>query len=207
VRIEMNFYIAKETMKCYLDYIFPRLYIRLIKLKYVLNKERDRTVCSDTDLCLEGYPRSANSFMSAFFNKYTKLNLSDHTHYSSNVLLAINKGKRVIVLIRKPEDAIVSNVSLYLQSQVRDFNRKLKDFDDAFISSLILLSIKRYKFFYSSIRESEILFLSFEQVTSDIEKTIKMINYYHSLSIVIPKGADAVAKDVLSGGGVSFSSI
>jgi len=196
------FYIKKESIKDYMSCNFPFLFIYLIKIKYFIFKERDRTVCGDTDIVLEGYPRSANSFVSSIFNKYTSLNLSDHTHYIANVMLGLKMEKKIIVLIRDPKDAIISNVSLYIQSQIKDFNRQEQDFDDIFISALLDLSIKRYERFYNRIEDNEnILFLPFYLITTDINQSFENINNFFSLSISLPTDSFTLSENIINEGG------
>lgn len=63
----------------------------------------------DTDICIEGYPRSGNSyFVSAFLHWNPGLNVSHHTHLAGSIKYAIQRGLPTIILIRRPEDVITS---------------------------------------------------------------------------------------------------
>jgi hypothetical protein len=170
-------FILKEKIKDYISYYLPLPFIYAVKSKYLLNGEKDRTVTNKTDIVLEGYPRSANSFMSSIFNSCSGLTLSDHTHYASNVILGLRKEKNIIVLIREPKEAVLSLVSLYIQSQVRDYGYSIDEIKDKDISALINVSIKRYERFYSKLAKYDtIIFLPFDQVTKETHKVIEFIN-------------------------------
>jgi hypothetical protein len=63
----------------------------------------------DTDICIDGYPRSGNSyFVSAFLHWNPGINVSHHTHLAGSVKYALQRGLPTIVLIRRPEDVVSS---------------------------------------------------------------------------------------------------
>ena len=63
----------------------------------------------NTDICLEGYPSSANSFVYNVVKKaFEGKNVSHHTHTISNVKKAIKLNVPTLVLIRSPKEAISS---------------------------------------------------------------------------------------------------
>jgi hypothetical protein len=170
-------FILKEMVKDYISYYLPLPFIYAVKSKYLLNRERDRTVTNKTELVLEGYPRSANSFMSSIFHNCSNLILSDHTHYASNVILGLRKKKNIIVLIREPKEAVLSLVSLYIQSQVRDYGYSIDEIKDKDISALINVSIKRYERFYTIlVKYDAVIFLPFDQITKKTHKVIEFLN-------------------------------
>jgi hypothetical protein len=191
-------FILKAKLKDSISYYLPLPFIYAVKLKFLLNRERDRTVTNETDLVLEGYPRSANSFMSGIFNSCSDLILSDHTHYASNVILGLRKEKNTIVLIREPKEAVLSYVSLYIQSQVRDHGYSIGEIKDKDISALINVSIKRYERFYSKLEKYDgIIFLPFEQVTKETHKVIEFINksFGYRLSLAESHGSENEKSD------------
>jgi hypothetical protein len=63
----------------------------------------------DTEVLIEGYPRSANSFSVAAFEmaQGRKTRIAHHTHAPAHVLRALALGVPAIVLIRDPEDAVL----------------------------------------------------------------------------------------------------
>jgi len=75
----------------------------------------------DTDLVIEGYPRSANSFTVAAFEaaQTEPVRVAHHTHAPANVIVAVRRGIPALVLIRGPEDAVVEFVLLKPELTVR----------------------------------------------------------------------------------------
>lgn len=63
-----------------------------------------------TEIVIEGYPRSANSFAVAAFRQAQgrPVNIAHHRHAAAQVLGGIRMGVPVLVLIRKPEEAVPS---------------------------------------------------------------------------------------------------
>lgn len=78
---------------------------------------RDRMVDSATDVCIEGYPRSANSFAVGALESVQdrSVRIAHHNHVPAPVLHAVELGVPVVVLIREPVEAIVSSRALELQ--------------------------------------------------------------------------------------------
>jgi hypothetical protein len=64
----------------------------------------------NTEILIEGYPRSANSFSVAAFEmaQGRRTRIAHHLHAPAHVLRALAIGVPAIVLIRDPEDAILS---------------------------------------------------------------------------------------------------
>jgi len=65
-----------------------------------------------TDILIEGYPRSANSFAVAAFRlaQGRPVEVAHHTHAPAHVLAALKRGVPALVLIREPEDSILEFV-------------------------------------------------------------------------------------------------
>ena len=66
----------------------------------------------DTEIVIEGFPRSANSFAVAAFARAQgrKPNIAHHVHAPAQVVAAARAGVPTIVLIRNPEDAALEYV-------------------------------------------------------------------------------------------------
>lgn len=79
-----------------------------------VSKLRHLGVNRKTDLVIEGFPRSANTYSVYYVKTALKvsggpdLRISHHTHNVGQLSLAIKLDKPVIVLIRRPIDAILS---------------------------------------------------------------------------------------------------
>jgi hypothetical protein len=67
-----------------------------------------------TDLLIESFPRSASSFAVAAFEMAQEakrdLRVAHHVHTPAHVMVAVRLGVPALVLIREPEDIVVSHV-------------------------------------------------------------------------------------------------
>lgn len=94
----------------------PALYFAV----YRFRSGHDRLlVDAETDLCVEGFPRSANSFtVSAITAAQPEpINTADHTHVAANAMRACELGVPTLVLIRDPKDAVISLTALGYQTR------------------------------------------------------------------------------------------
>ncbi|NEZ60028.1 hypothetical protein D0962_33625 [Leptolyngbyaceae cyanobacterium CCMR0082] len=72
-------------------------------------KNRWKKISPDKDICIEGFPRSANSFFAKMFRLYNPTaKAAHHMHAPLQVIKAVNYGIPCVVLIRNPIDAIAS---------------------------------------------------------------------------------------------------
>lgn len=92
----------------------PRLYHWTYRLR---DAYADRLVTADTDICIEGFPRSANSFAVGAFEhaQDEELSIAHHNHLPAPILNAVRRGLPTVVLIRDPVDAVISLRGLQLQ--------------------------------------------------------------------------------------------
>lgn len=97
----------------------PRLYHWTYRLR---DGFADRLVTDTTDLCIEGFPRSANSFAVGAFEhaQSTPLSIAHHNHVPAPILNATRRGLPAIVLVRDPVDTVISNRGLQLQIAARE---------------------------------------------------------------------------------------
>ncbi|MCG7893388.1 MAG: hypothetical protein JAZ12_02945 [Candidatus Thiodiazotropha taylori] len=135
-------------------YMFVPLYRIFGQNKRLLVNER-------TDIVIEGYPRSGNTFSVLAFQYAQKdtPHIAHHLHASAQVIWAVKKSIPVVVLIREPIDAILSFV-------IRDKNVGIDE------------AIKQYIRFYKSIIPyiNDIVIAEFDTVISDYGKIIRLIN-------------------------------
>ncbi len=89
---------------------------RLLGAAYVRRRAGygDRRITPDTELVIEGFPRSANSYARWAFELAAERDgtLAGHTHAAAVVREAARSGVPVIVLVRRPEDAVASLVQM-----------------------------------------------------------------------------------------------
>lgn len=97
----------------------PRLYHWTYRLR---DGYAERLVTDATDLCIEGFPRSANSFaVGAVEHAHPDpLSIAHHNHVPAPLLNAVRRGLPTVVLIRDPVDTVISNRGLQLQIGTRE---------------------------------------------------------------------------------------
>jgi len=100
---------------------YPAIALPLARLR-----REGELVDDDTDLLIESFPRCASSFALAAFNlaqRPTVYRVAHQTHASGHVIEAVRRGVPALVLIREPEDAIVSNLIRHPERTVPDLLR------------------------------------------------------------------------------------
>lgn len=117
----------------------------------------------DTQLLIEGYPRSGNSFAEAAFRLAQKhpVKLAHHTHAAAQVLAAVRWSVPILLLIRSPIDAARSLVMHH---------------PGVFTPAKCL---REYIVFHEAIapvRENYVL-ARFESVTADFGSVINALNH------------------------------
>ena len=66
-------------------------------------------VHENTDICIEGFPRSANSFaVRAFPIANPNIKVSSHIHVTMQIIKAVNLSIPVLFLLRDPLDSLSS---------------------------------------------------------------------------------------------------
>lgn len=133
-------------------------------------------VCDEnTDLVLEGYPRSGNTFSVDFINYLNdrKLKIAHHTHDSRNLLLAHLLEVPAVALLRAPIDAI-SSFMIYSGKPVE-------------------FAANRYFNFYKELLvcRDTIEFVSFADVVSNINIIVERINNRFDLDLKLSTDIDA----------------
>ncbi len=96
----------------------------------------------DTEIVIEGYPRSGNSFAVAAFEQAQRrpVRIAHHTHTPAHVIAAIRAGIPALVLVRDPGEACVEFVMmkefLSLRQALRGYVRfyePLRRYRDGFV--------------------------------------------------------------------------
>lgn len=131
-----------------------------------------RVTSNSSELVIDGYPRSANSFaVQAFeFAQGELVRVGNHVHSPCNLIRGIRKGKPVILLIRPPKDAVLAYCALVEERGGRLSNtiRRL----------LLWTALCRYVSFHKRLRrfKGDMIVASFEDVTSDFGAVISRLN-------------------------------
>lgn len=114
----------------------------------------------DTEIVIDGFPRSANSFAVLAFEKTQnrKIKIAHHNHSENEIIKGINMGIPVCVLIREPVDAIKS----YILRHPEDSKR----------------AVQKYITMYRAIEPyfDRIVIALFDDVVADFGAIIKMLN-------------------------------
>ncbi len=126
-------------------------------------------VSKDTEVVIEGYPRSANTYAVAAFllAQGRPVKIAHHLHVPAQVIRGVQWGIPTIVLIREPEEAVLS---LLVREPKIGAMRALKDYIN----------------FYRSIASYRAGFVvaPFEEVVSDFGQVIVRINKRFGTSFV-----------------------
>jgi hypothetical protein len=179
---------------------YPRLYLLTLMLLRRNHWSRNWLISGATEMVIEGFPRSANSFAHRAFLQSQKRSVvtATHVHASAQVVEACRRRIPTLVLIREPRAAIVSLKALGLEnSKGNDLIKRLP----------IGLSINSYISFYSRIYPYKDQFVlgEFKKVTSDFGKIIERVNHKFGTSFeLFQHKADSV-REVFDGGGHHLS--
>ncbi len=190
----MNFaktYLKRATylFQSYLG-LFPGLYLPIYRL---IGKNQRLLVNRSTEMVMEGFPRSGNTFSVAAFewSQNRPLNIAHHLHSASQVIWGCRHNIPVVVLIRKPKEAVVSFLirESYLTPE---------------------LALRSYISFYKAIvgLKSRVLIVTFDELTEDFGAVIERINKrYNTTFSLFEHTAENVEKifDLVQSYGISES--
>jgi hypothetical protein len=136
-----------------------------------------------TQICIEGSPRSANSFaVLMFWEANPGVPVAHHTHSPGNLRLAISRGIPALALIRNPRDAIVSSVIASDRNSIED-------------------EVSRYIMFYKWVAKNidTVAVTDFREVTTDFNKAILKTNKKFEAAFNLIDDVKKTTEDVFSG--------
>jgi hypothetical protein len=119
---------------------------------------------SSADLCIDGFPRSANSFaVNLIKHAYSSLNIIHHAHAPAVIKKVLKDNIPTFVLIRKPIDAIASEY-------IRARHREKRTYH---VPNLM----KRYYQYYQVANENigDLHVIRFETVTDNPEEYMRYV--------------------------------
>jgi hypothetical protein len=135
----------------------PAVFFSLYRL---LRRDRSRMVTSETQLVIEGFPRSGNSFARVAFvqAQREKVRIAHGLHVPAQVIRAARWHIPTLVLIRRPRDAVLSFA-------IRD-------------PISVDQALRYYLSFYETVEEYRGAYVlgRFEEVTEDYGRVIERIN-------------------------------
>ncbi len=121
-------------------------------------------ISPSTEICIEGFPRSANSFCTTSFQLMNpEVRCAHHLHIPMQVIRAVELNIPCIVLIRNPLDAIASVL-------VADRNLSPE------------LALQSYINFYQKILQlkDKVVVAEFNQTIKDIKQVILSVNSHYN---------------------------
>ena len=133
---------------------------------YIFGSGCHKYCCEETDICIEGYPSTANTFVyNVFSRKYNNKRISHHTHSIANIKRAINYGIPTIILCRKPKEAVASRCIRF-------------DID----TREALLQYAEFYKYVNNVR-SKLLISGFKKSTYGIERLLKDFEIFSGLNV------------------------
>jgi hypothetical protein len=135
----------------------------------------DLLVTRSSDLCIEGFPRSGNSFaVGAVEHAQSQpVQIAHHTHVPANAMRACEWDIPTLVLIRQPKDAVISGVALSKQVQEEEH-----DADDPVQFVSFQDRLWAWNVFYRSLApyRNQMLVAPLGAVVEDMGRVIDRIN-------------------------------
>lgn len=134
-------------------FFFVQRLLKPKKVNYLVNH--------NTDIVIEGFPRSGNTFAVAAFTlaQPNPMVIARHTHKVAQIIVAVRRQIPTLVIIREPIEAVTSLV-------IRQQHLSLE------------IALKSYIRYYSHIMPYQYGFVvaDFNEVISDFGQSIKKIN-------------------------------
>jgi hypothetical protein len=160
---------------------WPALYVRVARWR---GKPGQAVLDDATDLVIEGFPRSGNTFLlSSIAHANPELRIASHLHSVAHVRVAIRKRIPVIVVLREPEDAVASELIRLQAGSEPTITRQL---------------LSRYERFYRGVREAlpDVVLSPFPVTTTAPEKVVQAVADRTGLSLTAVPSAQM--QDVLA---------
>jgi hypothetical protein len=149
------------------------LYVKQSRLLYTIYskvKMEGFFVEPDTDICIEGFPRSGNTFLCKLVKELNPdLKTANHKHSVGHIKHAFYLNKPVVILIRDPLDAITSELIRYSGD-----GKKI---------SKHLYTINRYIQFYDYVSKvsNQVILVTFAELTQDTERVLYELERKYAL--------------------------
>ncbi len=148
----------------------PALYFGARKL---VGRLDNQCLKPDTDIVIEGFPRSANSTTVHRFleRQHCPVRVAHHKHHAAQILRGVSWRRPVVVLIREPRGACLSLLALAAEARQRANRSATSEltFGDA---------LNAYIAFYESVEKQRhwIVIARFEHVRRDVDELVRRVN-------------------------------
>jgi hypothetical protein len=167
----MNKAAIKQKLESY-----PRLFLGALSLKRFGHWSRHWIVSKASDVTIEGYPRSGNSFAHSAFRsaQIQKTRIATHVHSYAQIVRSVDLSVPTMVMLRNPKDACLSLVALSNEIAERDASEvKLSRAKQSLMENL-----RSYKTFYEKVLQVKdgIIVAEFTLVTSDFGEIVRRMN-------------------------------
>lgn len=168
--------------------VLPEFYLQIMRWRYRKRPwHLDRIVSYRSWICIEGYPRSANSYLVRALKEVCdnrpaggtgipEWRIATHLHSPAQIKCAIRRRIPVALVVRDPLEAAVSYKALAMETLL-DADWKRKVFRDPKTVSLSSL-LRRYIQFHRPLARylNMIAIYNFSRVTSDIRAVLNDLN-------------------------------
>jgi len=165
----------KAALKARLER-YPRLYLNLLRLQRRGHWSREWIVTKHSDITIEGFPRSANSFALSAFEHSQKepCRIATHVHSYAQVIRSVQLGVPTMVLLRAPCEACVSFMALTYQIEDTTISEKMLQR----AKPVLIGHLKNYRTFYENVRPlgNDVIVAEFKRVTTDFAEVIRRVN-------------------------------
>lgn len=157
---------------------WPTAYNRFMRWRFRGREAVSWLVRPDSDLVIEGFPRCANSFALRAFRQAqgpeARLRIASHIHSPAQIALAARWNIPALVLIRPPEDAVVSLLAIARQNK----NLPPAAFESPHLERRMRYWTRRYAQFYERVRpfRGQLVLAPFAEVTRDFGAVIDRLN-------------------------------
>jgi hypothetical protein len=156
----------------------PPLFVLAAHLKRLGTPLRQNVLGADTQVMIEAFPRSASSFAVAALKRAQgadDIRIATHLHSYAHVVQGVKKGIPVLVIIRRPRDAVVG-VRVWAWQLFEQLGRA--DRKAAYETPVAEL-LRRYIRFYEELipYASGYIAATFEEVTTDFGTVIDRLNH------------------------------
>jgi hypothetical protein len=132
-----------------------------LQLRLTPESAQDRAITADTELVIEGFPRSGNTFAAIAFaqSQPRPTRAVSHVHIPAQVKLAVRRGVPTLLLVREPEDAVVSMTIADPHHRVERLLRYWIHYHEELLPC-----------------RDQVLVASFEEVTTDFGAVVSRLN-------------------------------
>jgi hypothetical protein len=176
----------------------PTIYTPLVQLKLIGN--RDQLASRNTQIVIEGFPRSGNSFACAAFRLANPqvTQIATHLHVPAHVLRAVQLRLPTMVLLRHPFDVLQSDRALRHEIRQRNGLHNSMDRGPSFGQMA-----SSYVDFYRRLQSvrSRVVVANFDTVRHEYGRVIEEVNRRFERNFAIFDGTEeSVRKTRLSCG-------